>query len=106
MLPVIRTFISLPAGVARMPFWKFTALSIAGIIPWVLAFGLMGEAVGDRWDEWQKNLHYADYVILAAIGGGIIYLLIRRRGPGRETRSRRTPCRTPPQLGVGRSATG
>ena len=27
----------------------------------------MGEAVGDRWDEWQENLHYADYVIVAAI---------------------------------------
>jgi membrane protein DedA with SNARE-associated domain len=79
MLPVIRTFISLPAGVARMPFWRFTALSIAGIIPWVLAFGLVGEQVGDRWDEWQQSLHYADYVILAAIAGGVIYLLIRRR---------------------------
>ena len=40
MVPVVRTFISLPAGVARMPFWKFTVLSIAGIIPWVLAFAL------------------------------------------------------------------
>jgi membrane protein DedA with SNARE-associated domain len=83
---VIRTFISLPAGVARMPFWKFTLLSTAGIIPWVLAFGLVGEAVGDRWDEWQKSLHYADYVILAAIAGGILYLLIRRRrGRGEST---------------------
>jgi len=82
MLPVIRTFISLPAGVARMPFWKFTFLSIAGIIPWVLGFALVGEAVGDRWDEWQQSLHYADYVILAAIGAGIVYLLWRRRrGP-------------------------
>jgi membrane protein DedA with SNARE-associated domain len=79
MLPVIRTFISLPAGVARMPFWKFTLLSVAGIIPWVLAFGLVGEAVGDRWDEWQKNLHYADYVILAGIAATIVYFLIRRR---------------------------
>jgi membrane protein DedA with SNARE-associated domain len=79
MLPVIRTFISLPAGVARMPFWRFTFLSIAGIIPWVLAFAIMGNAVGDRWDEWQKNLHYVDYAIVAAIGAGIIYLLWRRR---------------------------
>ena len=95
MLPVIRTFISLPAGVARMPFWKFTLLSIAGIIPWVLAFGLVGEAVGDRWDEWQKNLHYADYVILAAIAGGIVYLLSPPpRGAGEprgRSRSRRMP---------------
>jgi len=79
LLPVIRTFISLPAGVVRMPFWRFTLLSTAGIIPWVLAFGLMGEAVGDRWDEWQESLHYADYAILAGIVGGIVYLLWRRR---------------------------
>ena len=43
----------------------------------------MGNAVGDRWDEWQKNLHYVDYAIVAAIGAGIVYLLWRRRrGPG------------------------
>ena len=36
MLPIIRTFISLPAGVARMPFWRFTVLTLAGCIPWVL----------------------------------------------------------------------
>jgi membrane protein DedA with SNARE-associated domain len=95
MLPVIRTFISLPAGVARMPFWKFSLLSTAGIIPWVLAFGLMGEAVGDRWDEWQENLHYADYVILAAIAGGILYLLIRRRrGRGGEQSANPVPDTT------------
>jgi hypothetical protein len=45
----------------------------------VLAFAIMGNAVGDRWDEWQKNLHYVDYAIVAAIGAGIIYLLWRRR---------------------------
>jgi membrane protein DedA with SNARE-associated domain len=84
MLPVIRTFISLPAGVARMPFWKFTLLSIAGIIPWVIAFAVMGEAVGDRWDEWQENLHYADYVILAAIAAGIVYLIWQRRRNNRS----------------------
>ena len=60
---------------------------------WVLGFGLMGEAVGDRWDEWQKNLHYADYAILAAIAGGIVYLLWRRRrGPSKpEADSAPTP---------------
>ena len=44
MIPVIRTFISLPAGVARMPFWKFTVLSVAGIIPWVIAFAVARQA--------------------------------------------------------------
>jgi membrane protein DedA with SNARE-associated domain len=79
MLPVIRTFISLPAGVAKMPFWKFTFLSIAGIIPWVLAFGIAGDQLGSRWDEWQQKLHYFDYVVLASILAGIVYLIVRRR---------------------------
>jgi membrane protein DedA with SNARE-associated domain len=79
MLPIIRTFISLPAGVARMPFWRFTALTLAGCVPWVLMLGLIGREVGERWEEWREYLHYADYVVIAAILAGIVYLLIRRR---------------------------
>jgi membrane protein DedA with SNARE-associated domain len=79
MLPIIRTFISLPAGVARMPFWRFTALTLAGCVPWVLMLGLIGREVGERWEEWREYLHYGDYVVIAAILAGIVYLLIRRR---------------------------
>jgi membrane protein DedA with SNARE-associated domain len=79
MVPVVRTFISLPAGVARMPFWKFTFLSTVGIIPWVIAFAYLGKGVGDRWDQWQEKLHYGDYAILALIVFGIAYLVMRRR---------------------------
>jgi membrane protein DedA with SNARE-associated domain len=92
MLPVIRTFISLPAGVAKMSFWKFTVLSTAGIIPWVIAFAVVGEQVGSRWDEWRERLHYADYVILAAIAIGVFYLIVRRRRARRaETAGRAAP---------------
>ena len=56
MVPVVRTFISLPAGVARMPFWRFTWLTVAGVIPWVLAFALLGKAVGSNWHNWQAKL--------------------------------------------------
>jgi membrane protein DedA with SNARE-associated domain len=83
MVPVIRTFISLPAGVARMPFWKFTFLSIAGIVPWVLAFAIVGKQVGGKWEDWQEKLHYVDYAIVATIVGGIVYLIVRRRRTGR-----------------------
>ncbi len=79
MLPIIRTFISLPAGVARMPFWRFTLFTLAGCIPWVLMLGLIGREVGERWEEWRDHLHYLDYAVLAAIAVGIVYLLIRRR---------------------------
>jgi membrane protein DedA with SNARE-associated domain len=84
MLPIVRTFISLPAGVARMPFWRFTALTAAGCIPWVLMLALVGRAVGDNWKHWRHNLGYLDYVVVAAIVVGIVYLVIkRRRGGGR-----------------------
>jgi membrane protein DedA with SNARE-associated domain len=82
MVPVVRTFISLPAGVARMPFWKFTFLSTVGIIPWVIAFAILGKQVGSRWDDWQAKLHYVDYAIVAAIVAGIVYLIVRRRRTG------------------------
>ena len=47
-LPIIRTFISLPAGVARMPFWRFTLYTAIGCVPWVLMLGLIGQEVGDE----------------------------------------------------------
>jgi membrane protein DedA with SNARE-associated domain len=79
MLPVIRTFISLPAGVAKMPFWRFSVLTTAGIIPWVLAWAIAGRQVGDDWDTLQEKAHYADYVIAALIVAGVVYLILRRR---------------------------
>ena len=69
-LPIIRTFISLPAGIARMPFWRFTVLTVIGCIPWVLMLTLAGRAVGDNWEDLQKQLHYFDYALVVAIVGG------------------------------------
>jgi membrane protein DedA with SNARE-associated domain len=79
MLPIIRTFISLPAGVARMPFWRFSALTLAGCIPWVLALALLGKGVGSKWHEWKDHLEYLDYAVAAAIVALIVWALIRRR---------------------------
>jgi membrane protein DedA with SNARE-associated domain len=79
MLPIVRTFISLPAGVARMPFWRFSALTLAGCVPWVLMLTFIGQQAGDRWTSWKDSLHYVDYAVLAAIVLGVAYLLIRRR---------------------------
>jgi membrane protein DedA with SNARE-associated domain len=79
MLPIVRTFISLPAGVAKMPFWRFTVLTLAGCIPWVLALALVGQEVGGEWQSVRKGFRYADYVVAVLIVVGIVWLLIRRR---------------------------
>ncbi|HSS43021.1 MAG TPA: DedA family protein [Solirubrobacterales bacterium] len=82
MLPIIRTFISLPAGVARMPFWRFSAYTLLGSIPWVLMLAIVGEKVGDNWEDWRHKLGYLDYLVVVAIIVGVVYLIVRRRRGG------------------------
>src|SRR3954468_16984219 len=79
MLPIVRTFISLPAGVARMPFWRFTLFTTLGCIPWVFMLAFVGKQAGDNWTKWKDNLHYVDYAVLALIVVGIVYWFMRRR---------------------------
>ena len=79
MLPIVRTFISLPAGVARMPFWRFTVLTTLGCIPWVFLIAFIGKQAGDRWEEWKEHLHYIDYAVVAAIVIGVVWLFVRYR---------------------------
>jgi membrane protein DedA with SNARE-associated domain len=79
MLPIIRTFISLPAGVARMPFLRFSLLTLAGCVPWVFMLTFIGKQAGDNWEDWKDSLHYVDYAVAASIVGGIVYLVLRAR---------------------------
>jgi membrane protein DedA with SNARE-associated domain len=79
LLPVIRTFISLPAGIAKMPFGKFTLYTFLGVIPWTFALTWLGVIVEDNW---EKVLHYFDVPTLLigvtlVVVAGIWY--IRRR---------------------------
>ena len=85
MLPIIRTFISLPAGVAKMPFWRFTILTALGCIPWVFMLAFIGKEAGSRWETWKENLHYIDYAVIALVFIGVVWLFLRyrrRRGTG------------------------
>jgi membrane protein DedA with SNARE-associated domain len=84
MLPIVRTFISLPAGVARMPFWRFSALTLAGCVPWVFLLTFAGKQAGDNWTKWKDNLHYVDYAVAALIVVGIVYLIVRARRRRRD----------------------
>jgi membrane protein DedA with SNARE-associated domain len=79
MLPIIRTFISLPAGVARMPFWRFTIFTLLGCIPWVFMLTFIGKQAGANWEDWKNGLHYVDYAVAAMIVAGLVWLIVRAR---------------------------
>jgi membrane protein DedA with SNARE-associated domain len=64
-----------------MPFWRFTAFTLLGCIPWVFMLTFIGKEAGDNWETWKDNLHYVDYAVVAAILVAIVYFVVRwRRG--------------------------
>ena len=87
MLPIIRTFISLPAGIARMPFWRFSILTFFGALPWNAGLVIAGYHTRENWKDLQDKLHYVDYLVAVLIVAGAVYLAVRwlrnRRDGGR-----------------------
>ena len=79
VIPVVRAFVSLPAGVARMNLTRFSVYSLIGIVPWVLGLALAGEALGSDWQTARKAFEYVDYAIVVLALVGIAYVLVRRR---------------------------
>lgn len=86
LIPLIRAFISLPAGVARMSFGKFTLFTFLGIVPWTLGLALAGSSLGKRWTEVERLLGplsiVAGVVALAAIAWWVRRRLRARSAPG------------------------
>ena len=76
-LPVVRTFISFPAGAARMNFAKFTLYTLLGCAPWVFALTYVGYLLGKNWEEVGSVIHYLDFAVALGIVAGIAYLLWR-----------------------------
>jgi membrane protein DedA with SNARE-associated domain len=63
LLPVVRTFISLPAGVAEMPFVRFTFYTVLGCLPWCLALTWLGATLGDNWTAVEEILRPIAWLI-------------------------------------------
>jgi membrane protein DedA with SNARE-associated domain len=84
VIPLVRAFVSLPAGVAKMPLPRFSVLTVIGSIPWVLALALAGHAVGGDWTSVRRGFEYVDYAILALVVVGVGYWILRRRRGGAE----------------------
>ena len=77
--PVVRSFVSVPAGVFRMDLLRFTALTFLGCIPWCFGLAAVGYGFGASYESFQEYWHYVDYAIAALVVAGIIYLVVRHR---------------------------
>ena len=75
LLPVIRTFIALPAGIARMPRGRFHIYTFLGSWPWCLALAYLGMKLGENWRELGKYFHKFDAVIGAMLIAGVAYFV-------------------------------
>ncbi|WP_127530330.1 DedA family protein [Paenibacillus kobensis] len=78
-LPFIRTFISLPAGIAKMPFLKFVLFSLLGCIPWNMALGFAGFKLGVNADSIDKYIHPISYALAGVTCLLLVYWLLRKR---------------------------
>lgn len=83
LLPVIRTFISLPAGVARMPFWPFLFYAFAGSLPWSYALAWAGFILGEHWEQVADLLRPLEGVILVGLAALTGWFLWHRLRPQR-----------------------
>ena len=84
LLPVVRTFISLPAGVARMPFWRFSFYTILGCIPWSFALAWAGVLLGDNWEAFIRSSQPFVIAIGVLLVGVIAWWLWKRARAHRE----------------------
>lgn len=79
VVPVVRTFISLPAGIGKMNVAKFTSLTFVGSLIWSVFLTYVGFFLGSNWDAIGAYFRRADFIILGAAALGGIYLLFKRK---------------------------
>jgi membrane protein DedA with SNARE-associated domain len=83
LTPVIRSFISIPAGIFRMPLWRYTVLTLIGSAVWAFAIAGAGYGLGSSYERFHHDFRFADYAVAAAIVALVAYLIVRRRRSSR-----------------------
>jgi membrane protein DedA with SNARE-associated domain len=79
MTPVVRSFVSIPAGLARMPLGRFTLYSVLGTIPWCFGIAGAGWALGSSWETFHHDFRYVEVLVGVGILALLVWYLRRRR---------------------------
>ena len=91
--PVVRSFISIPAGIFRVSLWRYTVLTLVGSAVWAFALAGAGYGLGSSYERFHRDFRFADYAVAAGIVALAVYLIVRRR------RSSRLSSRAPDSAG-------
>jgi membrane protein DedA with SNARE-associated domain len=76
LLPVIRTFISLPAGIAKMNVFKFSLLSLLGSLPWCFLFVFLGEKFGENYSNVENYFKNFNYIIIIGVIAIVVFFIL------------------------------
>ena len=87
--PVVRSFISIPAGVVRMPLVRFTVLTVLGCVPWCFGIAAAGWALGNSYERFHHDFAYVEYAVIAAVIALAAWLILRRRSSTARSSSER-----------------
>ena len=79
LTPLVRSFVSIPAGVLEFPLGRYTILTAAASLVWCLAFGVAGYTLGTHWDGLHHAFRYADYAAVAVLAAILATVLVRSR---------------------------
>jgi membrane protein DedA with SNARE-associated domain len=90
LTPVVRSFISIPAGVVRMPIVRFTVLTFLGSAIWCFAIAGVGWALGSSYERFHHDFAYVEYAVVAAVIFFVVWLILRWRSSAAEARSERS----------------
>ena len=71
--PVVRSFVSIPAGVFRAPFGRYTVLTLLGSAIWCFGLAGVGWWFGSNWEEFHHAFRYVDYAIIAVVVAAVLY---------------------------------
>jgi membrane protein DedA with SNARE-associated domain len=77
-VPFVRSVVSIPAGISRMPLPRFVVLTVIGSGAWNAVFIALGWVLGENWDRVEGFLGPASYVVLALLAVGLVALMVRR----------------------------
>jgi membrane protein DedA with SNARE-associated domain len=85
VLPVIRTYISFPAGLARIKVMPFSVLTFVGALPWCAALALVGYTLGKNYDRVSRPIEYAAVALAVLVAGVVVVWYVRGRRAATET---------------------